>query len=295
MIDLHIHTNHSDGTDSVKELLEKAESKRLEMISITDHDSIGAYKEIENKKDLRNLYSGEIIVGAELKTYYKGVSIEVLAYGMDYNKIRINKIYAEELQNKHLRKFKKIMDELGLKYNSKDLYIDINDPMRQYAGNLVGRELVKYPENQDIIKKIGEFIPETFFRVHQTNRNSVFYIDESEDLIDLNETILRIHEAGGLAFLAHGYIYPFENKDEIIEEILSTTDIDGIECEYPLFSSEERAKAKRLADKYNKFKSGGTDYHAKNKPTIALGTGEKNNINISKDFINEWINKVKKI
>ncbi len=43
-IDLHIHTNHSDGTDSVEELLRKAENKKLEIISITDHDQIGAYK-----------------------------------------------------------------------------------------------------------------------------------------------------------------------------------------------------------------------------------------------------------
>ena len=43
MIDLHIHTNHSDGTDSVEELLKKAEVKNLEIISITDHDSVGAY------------------------------------------------------------------------------------------------------------------------------------------------------------------------------------------------------------------------------------------------------------
>ena len=50
MIDLHIHTNHSDGTDSVEELLHKAEEKKLEIISITDHDQIGAYIEIEKIK-----------------------------------------------------------------------------------------------------------------------------------------------------------------------------------------------------------------------------------------------------
>ncbi len=44
MIDLHIHTNHSDGTDSVKELLEKAENKKIEVISITDHNKIDTYK-----------------------------------------------------------------------------------------------------------------------------------------------------------------------------------------------------------------------------------------------------------
>jgi len=47
MIDLHVHTNHSDGTDSLEELLKNAEKAKLEVISITDHDSIDAYLEIE--------------------------------------------------------------------------------------------------------------------------------------------------------------------------------------------------------------------------------------------------------
>lgn len=81
MIDLHIHTSYSDGTDSVRELLENAERKKLEVISITDHDQIGAYVELEQNPDLRKIYNGEIIIGSELKTFYRDVSIEVLAYG----------------------------------------------------------------------------------------------------------------------------------------------------------------------------------------------------------------------
>ena len=48
MIDLHIHTNHSDGTDDIITLLKKAEQAKLEIISITDHDEIGAYFELQN-------------------------------------------------------------------------------------------------------------------------------------------------------------------------------------------------------------------------------------------------------
>ena len=47
MIDLHLHSNHSDGTDSVAEILKKAEDKKLEIISITDHASIAADFELE--------------------------------------------------------------------------------------------------------------------------------------------------------------------------------------------------------------------------------------------------------
>ena len=57
MIDLHMHTLHSDGTDTVEELLKNAENHGLEIISITDHDSVASYKELEND-DGRRLYSG---------------------------------------------------------------------------------------------------------------------------------------------------------------------------------------------------------------------------------------------
>ena len=69
MIDLHTHTNHSDGTDSVEEILKNAERSNIEILSITDHDSVGAYFELEENPNLRNLYSGKIIVGSELKTF----------------------------------------------------------------------------------------------------------------------------------------------------------------------------------------------------------------------------------
>ena len=62
MIDLHLHTHHSDGTDSVEELLINAQKSDMEVISITDHDTIDAYKEIENNKSLLDLYSGKIIL-----------------------------------------------------------------------------------------------------------------------------------------------------------------------------------------------------------------------------------------
>lgn len=295
MIDLHIHTNHSDGTDSVEELLKKAEAKKLEIISITDHDSVGAYYELEEKPNLRKLFSGKIIIGSELKTCYNRVPIEILGYGIDYNKIRIHEIDDEKMQKEILEKMKQVAKKLGLKFDEDRTYINRQDPTKQWAAFTMGTELLKHEENKNIIKEIGEFAPEGFFRVHESNMDSPFYFDETYVSLEINELISRIHEAGGLAFLAHGYIYPFKNKDEVIEEILSTTQIDGMECIYTSFSEEEKEKAYNLCKKYNKYMSGGTDYHAKNKPRIDLGSGVNNNIKIEKEFINAWEDKVRYI
>lgn len=292
MIDLHIHTNHSDGTDSLEELLINAERNNLEIISITDHDSVDAYYELENTPGLRELFSGKIIPGCEMKTHYRKVPIEVLAYGIDYKKLNIHKSDIDKMQVDVLEKYKIICDNLGLKYDKEELYVDKNNPAKQWASFSLANELLKYEENQEIIKEIGDFIPTTFYRVHQSNVNSPFYYDETVSSIDINETIKRIHEAGGLAFLAHGFVYPFENKVEVLEEILRETDIDGLECIYTLFTEEETKIAFDLCKKYNKYFSGGSDYHAKNKPTVKLGIGE-GNLNISKDIIAEWLDESK--
>lgn len=292
MIDLHIHTNHSDGTDTVEELLRKAEEIKLDIISITDHDSVDSYFEIEESSKIRRLFNGKIIVGTELKSVWDRVPIEIIGYGIDYKNLKIHKVDDEKLQKEVLEKLKKVAKELGLKYDEKNTYIDRNNPEKQWGAFTIGTELLKYEENAEIIKEIGEFTPTNFFRVHQSNKKSPFYVDETFASLNANEVIKRIHEAGGLAFLAHGYIYPFDDKDKTIEEILRTTDIDGMECIYTEFSEEEKNKAIELCKKYNKYMSGGTDYHAKNKPHIELGTGKNNNINIDKSFIKAWEDKV---
>ena len=68
MIDLHIHTNNSDGTDSVEELLKKAEELKLEYISITDHDTCESFNELK-KLDINKIFSGKIIPRNRNKMY----------------------------------------------------------------------------------------------------------------------------------------------------------------------------------------------------------------------------------
>ena len=93
MVDLHMHTTYSDGTDSVKELLKKVEDIGLEVISITDHDTCNAYFEME-KFNVKEIYKGDIIVGCEFSASFDNRAIEIIGYGFDYKVV-----------NKYLEKF----------------------------------------------------------------------------------------------------------------------------------------------------------------------------------------------
>lgn len=294
MIDLHLHTNHSDGSDTVEELLKKANDLRLKVISITDHDSVGAYYEIEDTPSLRKKFDGDIIIGSEIKSYFEDVNIEILAYGIDYKKIDIKKEDRKKVQIDILKHFRKVARALNLKFNE-NIEIDLTDPHKQFASALFGEDILKYEENKEIIKLLGGINKDTFYREHESNENSPFYYNTSIYYDSAQTVIDKIHQSGGLAFLAHGFIYPFKNKRETIEKILKTTSIDGLECIYPLFSREEMKYIVELCKKYKKYMSGGSDYHGDIKATTFMATGINNNILVKEDLIKDWKNKVRKI
>ena len=290
MIDLHTHTNFSDGTDSLEELLQNAENAKLEVLSITDHDTTDGYKEIEK---YRNVFSGIIIPGVELKAFYDGIPVEVLGYGVDYTKIKVNRDNVFDMQIDCLNEFKEKARNLGLKFDE-NVEVSKTDSRRKYASFTFADELLKYKENEKILLSIGPMFTQTeFYRVHASNKKSIFYYDESKFGISIEQAIELIHNAGGLAFLAHPLLYPYDkDKYEAIEDIMKTYNLDGLEVEYSTFTKEERQKLKEIAKKYKKYVSAGTDYHANNKPNIKLGTGIDNNMSVEKELIKDWLDKV---
>ena len=271
--------------------MENAEKQKIEIISITDHNSVGAYFELEKNPEIRKKFNGKIVVGSEIKTTFNDTNIEILAYGIDYENIDIKKENMLQVQSDILKHFIKVAIKLGMKVDE-NIKVNVEDKNKTYASWVFCDNIMKYRENEEII---GPFNGTTFYREHEGNKNSPFYYNTSKYYDDCQTLINKIHKAGGLAFLAHGLIYPFDDKRKTIEEILKTTNIDGLECIYPLFNEEERKFMIGLCEKYNRFMSGGSDYHAKNKPTTFMGTGINNNILIQKDFVGDWINTVRKV
>ena len=74
MVDLHIHSSYSDGSYSVVDILKEAQKKKLEYISITDHDCINAYEELKNI-NITDYYNGKIVIGCEFKCFFKKYNI----------------------------------------------------------------------------------------------------------------------------------------------------------------------------------------------------------------------------
>ena len=293
MIDLHIHSTYSDGSYSVKEILQEAENKHLEYISITDHDCVNAYKELENM-NIKKYYKGNIIVGCEFKCYLEEfhIPIEILGYGFDLN---IMKQYFEHnnimsVQKDYLEYLKTQGKKVGLIF-SENLKLKDN---HSYASAVFEKELLKYSENKEIMRKQHISLEPNFYRAEQCNKNSIFYIDENQDYIGIKELLEKIHRAKGLAFLAHPYIYPVDNVEEMVEYIAEKYSLDGIECYYSTFTEEQEQTMISCVQKHNLYISGGTDFHGILKPDIEMGEG-RGNLQIQKEVISDWINKIKKL
>ncbi len=85
MYNLHIHTPFSDGKDSPEKIIYLAENLRLSAIAFTDHDNCDVWNYLTPK--MASKFSGDIVIGAELKCYHAGTPIEILAYGYDIQKL----------------------------------------------------------------------------------------------------------------------------------------------------------------------------------------------------------------
>ena len=292
MIDMHIHTNNSDGTDTIEELLKKAEKLNLQYISITDHDTCKGYEELK-QIDVKKLFTGNIIKGIEMKCSYKKRTIEVLGYKINTKIMQewLNDFYKdkkrEDLQIKYFNLLYEKCMKMGLTLDKKS-NIKWN-PSNDWASYVIYSEIKKYKSNQS---KLPEDLWETFSafsRKYCNNPEHILYIDKSNDYPKLEEAISAIKKAKGLVFMPHLYIYKWvDDKNKFINEIVNNYDIDGIECYYTDFTEEQTNYLLDLCDKKKLYKSGGSDYHGKNKPKILLAKGY-GNLNISEEIIKEWV------
>lgn len=285
MIDLHIHTLYSDGSDSVLNILQQAQRLNIGVLSITDHDSVKAYFDLD-KLNISNIYSGKIITGVEFTTTFDGYTTEILGYGCDYNKI--NKILTSFYTPRFVKKqYDKLMNEMAGLIKTHNLIFDFNNKKNCESFMAYYNELSKHEENylkvkDNILDSFGNFI-----RKGYANPKSSFYVDKSTCYLKFDEIVDIIHDAGGVAILAHPFIYQFEDITKVLNKMFKTTHLDGLECYYHSFSQQQTNFLLKYAKENKLLVSGGTDYHGTLRPQSKLGVGG-GNLNISKEILNNW-------
>ena len=287
MIDLHTHTTYSDGTDDLITLLKNAEKAKLKVLSITDHVTCEAYEELKHV-DIKQYYTGKIIKGCELYSTIEGQTMELLAYNMNtdiFNELLPTMYRSETEDNKwQAKKLLQICKDIGIYIDYDHLHIDYD---RQFCGDVILNEISKYPQNKQYFDNEKAFYDSNiFYRECMTNSKSKFFIDKTTFYPSIDKVIQLIKNAGGLVFIPHIFIYG-DNSMKFFDILTQNYEIDGIECYYTLFTNDQTQFLLDYCQKNHLLVSGGSDYHADNKPGTKLGIG-KGNLNIPIDILDDW-------
>lgn len=275
MIDLHIHTNNSDGKYSAKEILRIAQEKKLKAISFCDHNVLGAYEELNNI-DAKKYFSGKIISGIEFDMVYQGKLFHILGYNFNVEKLNkskyIDKNDKEQLiaiENDILTTLKLVCEKLGIKL-SDNLEIKSSN---EAANDLIKADMMKYEENNEILDKIlGKDRKISFWRGHITNPESPFFIDFTKGLPTPEEIAEEIHNAGGIVVLPHVFEYKTCDNKKLLNDMYDLGILDGVECIHTKQTQEQINYLKQYCKERNLIMTAGSDFHEEGNQTIGYGS-----------------------
>ncbi len=262
LIDMHIHTQYSDGMYSVPELLRFAENRGLDVMAFTDHDNLEANFEVREMKS-NGGFCGRIVNGCEIAVTYNGRKYEVLAYDFDLDTLAtfpvLNYDYQFTLEEKRLETLKEIGARLGFKFTEGLQF----DPIYRTAHKTFFHDLANYPENQKTYAKYGIGKTDNFYRDHVAKPGAIFHCyDLIKDTPTIEEVCERIHAAGGYAIFAHAFkVYGEPNPKKLIKDLTALDILDGFECIHKKFSLAEAQWLSDFCDQQHLIKTGGSDFH----------------------------------
>ncbi len=275
MIDLHSHTDQSDGSSSPAALVQEALDLRLEALGVTDHDTLAGYDLAEPIAREKGL---EIVCGIELSTRLeqpgsakRPPSVHLLGY---FAKTPPTASFREWLINwqnsRRARNLKLIkrLNELGL-----DIQLE---EVQKIGRNLTGRPhfakvLIAKGYVQTTQEAFDKYLAEDAAAGVEREECSLF------------EGVRMVREAGGTPVLAHPYRMAFGREEAPMSELLrnlADDGLQGIEVYYSEHTPEDRELYLKLARNLGLIATGGSDYHGSNKPGIYLGTGRDGNLDI---------------
>lgn len=269
MIDLHLHTKYSDGTDDIMELINKLEVNRVKYFSITDHDNIESYYKIKNNPLLLKNTDIHYISGIEISSDLEGQSMHILVYNYDSNISAITSIL-NKIHNLRIERIKAHIENLKnsfqieLKHQELEWLFSQTNPSKPHLANI----LIQKGYGTNISSVIKKYLNSKFPHLKLDAKKIVSQLSEQKLIVGI------AHPLGGVG-------EPRITKVQLEHNVktLKGCGIKFLECYYSLYNNEDRKAIMEIAKKYQLKLSGGSDYHGQNK-TVQIGNlGTDYNIN----------------
>jgi predicted metal-dependent phosphoesterase TrpH len=252
-VDLHMHTDCSDGLYRPSEVLSFVRKAEIVAFSITDHDTLAGYREV---RTLLQEGDPELIPGLELSAGHEGVDLHLLAYLFDPEDPYLNSALAE-FQSRRNQRAALMVEKLN------DLGISIEfEQVAERAGNAaIGR-----PHIAEVMFQQGQ-VPTylSAFDKYIGNGKPAFVPKRN---FTPPEAIDAVHKAGGVVILAHPQI---DETFRYIEE-LAGLGLDGIEIYHSAHQQRHIEQFRHLAERFRLACSGGSDFHGREGRHGAIGS-----------------------
>lgn len=270
--DLHMHSNaSSDGQFTPAELVEIAAGKQLDVIALTDHDSIANVSEIIREAASRDI---TVIPGIEISTSLGEQDVHLLGYGIDLNDPWIRSLAdASRSRSKDVfsRRVTKMNEHYGFSLDEEAILkkADGKNPWFTLIDEVLEDEKTKTIDDfQDYLPGGSRSVPAAVnFFWDRCQPGSPLYVRVGNP--DLKECIRKVHEAGGLAVLAHPF-RAFDHQGALLEELIDAG-LDGIEVYSNYHTPEQIDWYLQFAQDHGLLISCGSDFHGEKKPNIEMG------------------------
>jgi predicted metal-dependent phosphoesterase TrpH len=268
MIDLHSHTNQSDGTSPPVQLVEEARRAGLGILAITDHDTFDGYDRALPRARETGL---ELICGIELSTKLHGQPAHLLGYFLRSDPPAGFRTWVGEMQisrrDRNVRLVER-MRELGFVITLAEL----ESRARGMTGRLHLAQLM-------VEKGYAASVQQAFDDYLGESGQAYVYRREPQ----FAEAVERIREAGGIASMAHP-VRLHGDFPSLLPE-LRDAGLSAIEAYHSDHSVEQTELYLDLAQRHGLLVTGGSDYHGAAKPGLELGTGRGGNLRIPEDLV----------
>ncbi len=266
-IDLHVHSDCSDGTFSPEELVQLALDNELVAFSLTDHDTVDSVGRALAAAENRPI---SVIPGVELSCEYvvspeKKKEIHILGYNIDYTLPELREALvrvAEERDNRN----RKMCENL----HGAGFPIDYEALTGRFGSTILTRaHFARFLLEQGAIPSIDAAFKKILAE------DGPYFVPRR--YLTPEEGISLIKKAGGKPVLAHPLLYKFSvtQLHDLITE-LKDYGLVGIEAMYSRNRGNDEAFVRKLARDFDLFITGGTDFHGANKPDLEIGRGEGN-------------------
>lgn len=259
IVDLHVHSNKSDGSFTPSELVQYAIEKGLSAFALTDHDTTDGIEEAMQAAKGKNI---EVIPGIEFSSEYEGKDIHIVGLYIDYNSAffqRRLKAFVEGRIIRNKEMCKRLMEH-GMPVTYEEL-------TAEFPGCVITRShYAKYLLNHGYTKSLKE----AFDRY--IGDNCPCFVPRKK--ITPMRAVEIILKAGGIPILAHPILYHMSKArlDKLVS-VLKDMGLMGLEAVYSTYTAGEEREMRALASKYDLCISGGSDFHGSAKPGLDLATG----------------------